>query len=503
MFLKKVEKQMRIDKKTPIIIYGAAGNGMRGYHSLKHVNGYNIIGFIDKRAQEIGMQYNLPVWLPNAEIPVEKNECVVCICIKNVFEHEKIVNELIRQGFIYFIFKPIASLGMKDNLSLQVVDQNYEYIFGDANTKTTYCLEPVPLLRELVLFEFRDRAVLLKTENSVVAIFPFERVFIDSKDWEAGLKDSSNCTNVLALVPQIGLFSFFNGERGHESLELYLNHCALTIGNSEERYGDGGGKLKDTPAWRESIIANRKIVFNKMNESLELNYQFFIHHAPRCELDVQGRLILKSAKHRAAFFIVKKRKFIPLYISINNYNRILNLEAARNLQNYLEYNHINMLRVPVQHPLFYGYPAEMQDFYEQVVYPSIFEIASRILGRCTTEMISVCDALNDEGAIARCMKLMGFQVIAVAEKSETELIHLIDDLMGIPHMKCVPKMISAEIVFCTEEDYHSLDEEIDAKILFLESKDDFLMLPNYIFSKEITHTVWEGKVKYIHMYCHE
>jgi len=48
-----------INRKTPIIIYGAAGAGLKGYHSLKILNYYNVVGFMDKRADEIKQQYIL------------------------------------------------------------------------------------------------------------------------------------------------------------------------------------------------------------------------------------------------------------------------------------------------------------------------------------------------------------------------------------------------------------------------------------------------------------
>ena len=41
-----------INRKTPIIVYGAARAGLREYHSLKTLNSYNVVGFIGKRADE-------------------------------------------------------------------------------------------------------------------------------------------------------------------------------------------------------------------------------------------------------------------------------------------------------------------------------------------------------------------------------------------------------------------------------------------------------------------
>ncbi len=64
-----------INKDTPVVIYGAAAAGLRGYHSLKTINHYNVVGFFDKRADEIVIQCGLPVWSPKLEIPYKKEEC--------------------------------------------------------------------------------------------------------------------------------------------------------------------------------------------------------------------------------------------------------------------------------------------------------------------------------------------------------------------------------------------------------------------------------------------
>ena len=54
----KAGNYFNIKKDTPVIIYGAAAAGMRGYYSLKTLNHYNVVGFFDKRADEIVTQFS-------------------------------------------------------------------------------------------------------------------------------------------------------------------------------------------------------------------------------------------------------------------------------------------------------------------------------------------------------------------------------------------------------------------------------------------------------------
>lgn len=496
---------MIIDHNTPFVIYGAAGNGMRGYYSLKTQNNYNVIGFIDKRANEIGTQFMLPVWSLDSDFDgLDRGQCIVCVCIKNVFAHEMIVASLSKLGFSHFIFKPIVSAHKYSNDDLyEAIDRNYERIFGDTKTNEQYDLEPIPQINKICFFEYYDRALIETKQDDVIAAIPFERIFIDASDWSAGMKNCVNLTSVLALVPQISLFSLFNGSEG--DMDIYLAHCASTIQNSESRYGTGGGRLKDTPAWRANIIENRRAVFEKMNESMELDFSFFKRNAPVCILDKSNRLIMQSAKHRAAFFIVKRRRYIPIRIKKSDYLHLFDTEKAKKFEEYLERKGICKLNTPIHHPRFYGYPVKYADYYEALVYPSIFEIAKLLRGTYRTEELVVCNALNDDGAISRCMAGLGFQTITVCQQENLSLCQSLDDLFHITASAYVDTLTSADILFVNENDWFASNDCVIArKMLFLLSACPVQNnIVGYKYHKIVSGFLGEGEMLYLNLYLRE
>lgn len=485
-------KYLEIDFNTPIIIYGAASNGMKGYASLHGKNNYNVIGFIDKRASEISEQYGLPVWDPEGSFLLPKETCVVCICIKNVFEHEFIVSDLIQKGFRYFIFKPIRGLARGEEI-FEAINRNYESIFGDDKQGQRYTLEAVPELQHLRIHDFRDAARMIDEKDTVVAAIPFESLFFDAYDWKDCLKAGDGIANVASLVPQIDLFSFFNGDHG--DIASYLNHCAATIANSQKRYGEGGGKIKDTPAWRNSILSNRRTVFAQMNESLEVRFNFFIENAPICMLDDKDRVVMKSSKHRVAFFIVKKRKFIPVRLPRQDYEKLLRISEVDELKACLEKRGVHYAEVPINHPYFYEFPCDRDNFFELFAYPSMREISRAIGGEKPTESVAVCDALGLQGAMSRYLSRAGFAARTVLKnEEEADLCKRLDALMNVRGIKYVSCIAPADILFMEYDPQTNAVIPGGVQLLFiLTGCCEPPAIAGFQLKQKICETFWKGK----------
>ena len=79
-----------------LILYGASSIGRLAKQTVEEL-GYNVVGFIDKRADEISSYMGLPVWKLE-DVPTECKDAAIFVSVKNVFEHEKIALKL-RQYF--------------------------------------------------------------------------------------------------------------------------------------------------------------------------------------------------------------------------------------------------------------------------------------------------------------------------------------------------------------------------------------------------------------------
>ncbi|MBC8486366.1 MAG: hypothetical protein H8D45_10040 [Bacteroidetes bacterium] len=488
----KTGNYFEINKDTPVVIYGAAAAGLRGYHSLKTMNQYNVVGFFDKRADEIVTQCGLPVWFPEAKLPYKKAGLLVIICVKNVFEHEKIANLLTKNGYKNLIFLPLQSLKYKVATDYAAINRNYQQIFNDADPEMQYELEPVPLLDDIEQYYYQDHAVLKMTEETVVVNFPLAAIFIQSTASFGMLHNEALLCNALALVPHIDLFRFFNGNDGDPT--AYLEYCLVGASNSEMMYGRGQGKIAVTDGWRKNIIRNRRMVFDVMNSDIEINYNYFIDHAPVCLLQDDHYLLMKSAKHRAAYFITKGRTYMPVAISNKDYAKLLNMEVLNELKIFLQKNQIFELSATTQHPYMYNYPCRMWNYHELFVHKTIYHIARIFKGANNIAKIIVEDSLPDDGALSRCLARIGFHVNRIcADDEDKALCMLLDRLFYITNTEYVTKFEGAAIVCCSGADLDRFTSFDNTRALFILSEDGKEpMVSGFEWKELLFRTIWNG-----------
>ena len=77
------KKSFNITKTVPILIYGAMKTGENLSNAFVN-SGYNIRGFIDKRADELDGSLNLPVYTLDSAPDVV--ESVVIVSTKNIIQ---------------------------------------------------------------------------------------------------------------------------------------------------------------------------------------------------------------------------------------------------------------------------------------------------------------------------------------------------------------------------------------------------------------------------------
>lgn len=481
-----------IDRNTPIIIYGAAGNGLRGYHSLKKINNYNIIGFIDKRSDEIKRQFGLPVWNIDAILPYNKDMVLVVICIKNVFEHEKIASELIENQYNNIIFKPLQSLMQETKINYTAIDRNYQRIFNDADKNSKYNLESIPKLKNIQVYNYRDYAIISRDGDRVISNIPLSEIYIKMSNLNFFLCNEDGFCNILALVPHINLFQFFNGKNGN--IDDYLKFCISTIPNSKKLYGNGGN-IEITSAWLNNIIRNRIIVFNNMSIDVEIDVNYFINYAPKCYLG-QNYIVMNSAKHRAAFNIVKGKKYMPIAITSDDYKKLLNLTILQELIEFLNSNKIHELNAPIQHPYLYKYPCKMSNYYELFVNKVVFQIASIYGFDNNLKQITVEDSLIDEGSLSRCLYKIGFHIKKIIyNDTDRKLCKILDRLFYISDIEYSDRFNGAEIICCTTKELDKIVHFNTTKMLIVLGEDKFyLRNDNFILKSKMFVTIWDQKV---------
>ena len=385
---------------------------------------------------------------------------------------------------------PLQSLKHKTSIDFEAINRNYQKIFNDVNQEMLYELESVPSLNDIEQYYYKDYAVLKRTKETVIVNFPLAAIFIQFTASFNMLRNESLLCNVLALVPHIELFRLFSGNGGND--DRYLDYCLAGASNIEMMYGKGDGKIAITDSWKKNIINNRRIVFDAMNIDIELNYNFFIDYAPVCILEDNQYLLMKSAKHRAAFFITKSRTFIPVAISPSDYAIILNMEVLNELKNFLRTNRISELNAPIQHPYFYKYPSLMWNYYEIFVHNVVYQLASLFSKENDISKIIVEDSLPDHGALSRCITRIGFHVNRLcADDKDKALCMLLDRLFYIKKTKYLNKFKGAHIVCCSESDLSRINSFDNTRVIFILSENGkYPMVSGFERKVLLFKTIW-------------
>lgn len=385
-------------RDRPIVIYGAAAVGLIIYDICKELN-IPVSGFIDKRADEIGNIQGVPVYsVDSGETDILDKDCAVFVAVKNVFEHDNIAEKLIKNGFNNIIYRPYAVIKGKGSENEKILYDVYEKF-----VQKELFEGDIPKTFESCQYEYRDYATVKKGENIRIVFVPIETLFTDIKK---GV-DKWNWLNIpiMALLPHIAFFRWIDQQEGFSS-DMYLKFC---IDSTKVK-----GQINVTERWKQNVIKNRADVYSNMNESLERDFDFFLRNAPKAEWNSCGYFNLVSGKHRAAFWIAKGRRYIPLKISDSDYEKWINECKVNKVIQYFIHREVHYVHAPVEHPYFYEMQCENRSFYFGLLRDFIYDIALgqyRDMGYVKLkELATVLISLNDDGYISRALQRYGVSV---------------------------------------------------------------------------------------------
>lgn len=399
-------------KGKKILIYGAASYGKRIYERFIE-NGYEVAGFIDRRADEVGEFMGVRVINPENSLD-EYEDAVLFVAVKNVFEHSNIVKYLLTRDLHKIIYRSYAVLTGLGNDAQKRINKIYSQIDEDSFAD----ILPIPAVYEENIFEKRDYAVVQEAGEEVVARIPWQSVFTNRKKENSSIWSS---VNVAQLIPHIAFFSYLLGN-AEEGAKEYLDFCEKAARRQEG--------IEITERWKENVIRNRKTVFQQMNLAYELEPAFFVENAPTAEWNAQAHCFnLKSGKHRAAFLIAKGNKYIPLRLSKDDYNLYCNVKDDIVDEGERIYHH------RVLHPLYLKLPFVEWDFYSQMELKLLQFMTRKFM--YPADKISLRDnsmlvaTKEDFGSIARTFSYLGMYVERLS-CGEMDLVRKTDRLMQTP-----------------------------------------------------------------------
>lgn len=398
-----MKKTFEFNKTSRIWLYGAATTGVLTDSYLSKY-GYKVEGFLDKRAKEVKTLCDKRV-LSLDELVAENedlDDIVVLITVKNVFEHERIVANLISYKIYNVIYFPSDCL--KGN---GTVDERKLYVLSNSISKKQEIEEcSLPKTFKLMDLKFEDGSVIKEKEEKVTVMLSFMLVFTDKK-----MKSKEYCDkvdveenkisdkNILTLVSHIRFFDFLGGEKGSDYLP-YVEFCEKAARRLNE--------FSITDEWKANVFKNRVEVFENMNMEYEKKTDFFVNNAPDVEWNEKGYFNLISGKHRAAFLVAKGDWYIPVTIKKIEYEKLFLRSETSIVKAIIKELGIRELQAPVEHPLFDNIPCNAKTFWYTLIRKLSLYLYNA--GFSFHEDSSVLIDVDDLGFLARFFIRMGIRV---------------------------------------------------------------------------------------------
>lgn len=335
------------ESKKPVFLYGAAHRGTIVARYLKKI--CNLVGFVDLRADEIITCEGYPVF----EIDDIDKNCIVVVCINNIFDHENIAQYLVGKGVSGVIFSPVDGSNM-DWRSIEE-RQNMKNIYSSILEECLDLPVSIPEVNGLLCMKIQDEAIIDQDEHEVLSWIPSTLAYTRLSG-NGVFQD----TPVLTLFPYLEIFRFFSGE-DEASQDYYIDlYCSAAA----EQFN-----VSTTTRWVENVLRSRRHVYERMRLAESLDPLFFVRLAVKASWNEAGsHFNMDSGKHRAAFLVHRGRAFIPLKISRSDYERYLNIPVVNYIYSFLRENRISELPYPINHPFFYKFPYDPRgSFYDNLL----------------------------------------------------------------------------------------------------------------------------------------
>lgn len=425
-------------KESNILIYGTGGNGIGLYQRLASF--YNILGFIDKRAAKIVSIFDKPVYtirdISQKLSFAEKENTVVIITIKNVFDHSGLVKELLYSNFPFIIYKPLNILKNRGNETDIRVNAIYESIVE----KKQYASEVLVPRTEDIEYKLANRLLIERKDNEVITWLPVESLF--------NYKNSYGYPgiNMPLFFPLVELYKAFLGKRD-VSLQQAINNFYLYCG---EWLYQNGKTLTDEQ--KDSFLEARRSVYVEMQKTAEVDIDFFKRNAPSVEKE-ENRFYLKSSgRNRISFLIAKGFRYVPVKMRIVDYEEWCDIEFVREKEKSINQNNVKCFFAPYPNPYLVDYSVCFVDYQRLFLQPIANEITKEIylnnviteagVNRVAHEHVEsdkkkwvFALKINDEGIAEEYLKNIGFLTVCSYMQNHNAMQILVLDSQNFSEME--------------------------------------------------------------------
>ena len=441
-------KNFQFNNEMKYVIYGAGGNGLHIKNMLLE-SGFLLLGILDKRAAEIKNIGDTPVYAVEqfAEKDREKDEKIIIICVKNVFEHVNIARKLMKLGYKNIIYKPFPILQGNNDAEWNSINYAYETLLEHRRLAEIRDKE-IACSRLDHLLVVKDELLIEDDAENVLCYMPVELICNYDR------KDTFCLLPMAAYYPLLNICRYLLGTEYHYSWEEIKSDFFLYSADWVER---SGNEFSD--GLKKSMLSSRINVFHEMQKKADIDSSFFVRNAVEVKRKDSFRFYLStSGRNRISFLIARGRRYIPVHMSKSDYESWLNKPKFDELKEYMENENIDRLFTVVPHPMMISCTAQTTDYLSLFCMPVVEKIYRELHWKAAEnkkgyykinskryseelEKLKIIAAVEDEGCIGRILLMYGMNCYRFyCDEKQQKISKLIDALFYIntpEHMTCM------------------------------------------------------------------
>lgn len=425
-----MNEMYQIDKHTPLVLYGAATIGTLLYQKYQ-LWGLNIKAFIDKRADELKNFLSLPVYAIDNDI-LDKENIVVILAVKNVFEHSRISAKLQKAGYKNIIFRPYNALNNNGSEQEILLNDVYSHVTEDSDFEPEL-YKRIPFVDANAASTLKEQGVIKREDGNIIFYLPITMLFADKKGVE-----SERQHPVLCLKPHVNFCKFLLGNGGE--VQSLMDYCIKAAKNI--------GTVEITDAWKENVIANQSEVVLDMLHKYNVEPDFFINKAPNVIWNNERKYFnLNSGKHRASFMCAMGKNYIPVCASEEDYKKYLTAIDAEIMQKKISALFEDGLSYPVENPYFY----DSSRYGEQFWFLFIRTVTERLgewyyASGKILKGLTVCNTLKQTEFLDTFLERMDCTVQKIVEGNENRSydVAFVDDFDKVNYVKAEHYFVLSE-----------------------------------------------------------
>lgn len=408
---KGMSTRKRITKETALLIYGGGEVGNSCYRKLKEQEYYVLAALDQNKAGEHIVEGLYTYRLGTEPAAIDRENCIVVICLANGMLHKEVADKLYSMGYMYIVFLPMRHC-MEDvkkrvltrlyNSFLAADPELLEYMVSDyGQYATTQIDTQSSIIREAA----NHLTVWMRLEmlfSESVVLWQGDRTKIHTKDL---YKDR----NIACGNPCKTLFDYF---------ALQADSCDIYFDSKKE---PGLSCVE-----KNQELCQRETLYRLFRREYEKGMDFFIEGAPPVIWNPRNYCNLVGGHHRTLFLLHKGHNLFPVKMKKEDFERWLNIEVFRELEQYICVNKIEEFYAPLPHPCFLNFPAKWEDQGRS----KLAELL-RYFADCDISGMTVLDLSDDQGYFARNMDRIGAKETTFYNEDtrETELADLLNRLL--------------------------------------------------------------------------